>query len=449
MKRDTQMTIWRTYQSYIVSIALVLALFCVSSYQLFTYQARPVSVVSDNAKIDQAKTSTSFRYTAQFNKTLSNPRFEAFQELYRVSDSIAIPGLDSTDVLGRNCKDMVPQGICFTDKYVLISAYDHGNSARVGKYNSVIYVLSNRKGKQTYLTTIVLPDVNHVGGLTFDGKYVWIAKSTTKKCSAIDKRVLDQAVASGQNSFALAEYTKTVSCEMNASFITYYDGMLWVGSFVSRKNGVGTLQSYEIHGRGDTLKLVKSESLAIPSYANGAQFVSFAGKTCLAVMTSYSRYMNSEAMIYEVYRGHDGSLMKRKLSKIELPPLGEEFASDGKNIYAIFESGATEYSAPKYERCNYVVDRVCAFSIADFFASAKEGEAFQKLSASQLDVYERLICDALCPEEDDFTKYIQMCKLKSSLPKKAALLQICRYPDFYFASYYKWIRPWIPPARTG
>ena len=443
------MRIWKTYKAYMVSIVLVLALFCVCTNKLIVQYYSPIAMVKSDLPVEGAMTSTSFRYTAQFNKTLSNKRYARFQEMFRAQESTAMPGLACTDILGQNCADMVPQGICVAGEYMLISAYDHGNRDRAGRYRSVIYVLSNKKPQQRkYLTTIVLPDVNHVGGLAYDGRYVWVAKSTTKCCSAIDKRIIEKAVASGQNSYELTAYTATVDCGMTASFLTCYDNMLWVGDFVSRKNGVGSLVGFDISGRGADLRLQKKEALAIPHYANGAQFVRYAGKNCLAVVTSYSRYADSKVNIYEVYKGHDNATKKRKVADFAMPPMAEELVSDGKLIYAIFESGATEYSAPKYERCNNLVDRICAFSVSDFFADVKEGVAIRRTSDSH--VPDLVIqCEALCPRENDFTRFVEYQQLKSSSPKKAALLSIYKYPDFYFASYYKYFPPWIQLERTG
>ena len=96
-----------------------------------------------------------------------------------------IPGLTNTNVLGTNCKTMVPQGMCKMNDLVLISAYDSE-----GKANSVIYVLNS----DGLLATMVLPFRSHVGGLIYDGTNVWIVNGETdykdnKTVSSDKKRV--------------------------------------------------------------------------------------------------------------------------------------------------------------------------------------------------------------------------------------------------------------------
>ena len=133
------------------------------------------------------ETSIQFRYPEAFQKTLS--RYPVFAKLYCEEDSPAVPGLAYTELEEYGCNQMVPQGICIAGEYMLISAYDNGPRAgliRDESYvpqNSVIYILSCGRGE--FLTTLILPDVNHVGGLAFDGSRVWIAKSSTGTVSVI------------------------------------------------------------------------------------------------------------------------------------------------------------------------------------------------------------------------------------------------------------------------
>ena len=88
--------------------------------------------------------------------------------MYEPEQGCAVPGLEGTNLLGSNCTGMVPQGLCFCEDYILVSAYDCGRDGR--RQRSVIYVMAQREaGERECLTTLVLPDVNHVGGLAYDG----------------------------------------------------------------------------------------------------------------------------------------------------------------------------------------------------------------------------------------------------------------------------------------
>jgi len=183
----------------------------------------------------QNVTSTGYRYNEEFEKTLN--RYRTFQSLYKEEYSTAIPGLAATDVMGSISTQMVPQGICIAEDYMLVTAYDNTGA------NSVIYVLSNENPTNRQLmTTIVLPDANHVGGITYDGKRVWIAKSTTRKCSVIDYDIIKKAAESEENSYYLDDYTQNVECGAVASFITYHDNRIWVGTYSNRSSGKGNFK---------------------------------------------------------------------------------------------------------------------------------------------------------------------------------------------------------------
>ena len=99
-----------------------------------------------------AITSMEFRYDKRFQKTLSHYRF--FGNLYQADDSTPVPGLQSTDILGEECSQMVPQGICIAGDYMIVTAYDSGyfykdeTGKSCRKINpSVLYVLSNQNPK--------------------------------------------------------------------------------------------------------------------------------------------------------------------------------------------------------------------------------------------------------------------------------------------------------------
>lgn len=308
----------------------------------------------------QNATSTDYRYSEEFEKTLN--RYRNFRSLYNEEYSSAIPGLAATDVMGNISTQMVPQGICIAKDYMLVTAYDNAGT------NSVIYVLDNQNPKERkLLTTIVLPDVNHVGGIAYDGTRVWIAKSTTRKCSVIDYEIIQKAAESTQSSYLLKEYTQNVDCGAVASFITYHDDRIWVGTYSNRDSGMGTLRSYDII-EGRELKLVKREQIMVPGFANGVSFMEKDGKTYMAVSTSKGRYYHSEIYFYQVAKDicSDRNLYYN-YGSINFPPMAEELICDGENTYFLFESSATCYSMKRYTSCSYPVDRICALSTAKLF----------------------------------------------------------------------------------
>lgn len=115
-------------------------------------------------------TSTEYRYNDKFVKTVD--RYGQFDYLLQEEDGIAVPGLTYTNLGDFYSSSMVPQGLCMANDYILVTAYDSKKEA-----NSVIYVIANtmmRRGE--YLTTIVLPDKNHVGELLLMEKMCGLQK---------------------------------------------------------------------------------------------------------------------------------------------------------------------------------------------------------------------------------------------------------------------------------
>ncbi|NBH13814.1 hypothetical protein D3Z36_06375 [Lachnospiraceae bacterium] len=338
-------------------------------------------------------TSTRFRYEKKFQNTLN--RYRQFASFYNRKASTAVPGLEVTDVLGEACSQMVPQGICVTGDYMLVTAYDNG-----GKYgktrkgyqvsNSVLYVLSNEDpGNRRLLTTIVLPDINHVGGVTFDGRNVWIAKSTTRTCSVISYDVIKHAANLKQGSYELKKYDQTVACGSVASFITYHDNKLWVGTYSDRRERKGSLRSFCIlekeTEKGREYRLEQQEEIVIPQFANGVAFLETTEKTYMAVTTSRGRYFDSKIYFYDVFKDPvTGKKLYYQYNSCKFPPMAEELAVDGENTYFLFESSATCYSTRIYQRCSNPVDRICALSTLELFGQ-NHGEGYHS-GASKLPV---------------------------------------------------------------
>ncbi|MGN0448747.1 MAG: dockerin type I domain-containing protein [Ruminococcus sp.] len=329
-------------------------------------------------------TSTGYRYSDEFSKTLSN-----YADLSRISRKgvAPVPGLECTNVSGSACDCMTPQGICVTEDYILITAYcrienykkeleenlsegdnkiKSENESEHERHNSVIYVLSKTTGN--YITTIVLPDKNHVGGIAYDGKYVWIAKSEDNEFSAIEISAITNIIAENTDSNTISYYT-SVSCGCKASFVIFFDKRLWVGVCNKSEEGDGVLQGFTISGdTKDTLALSPSKELAIPSNANGAAFTQIDGKTCLAVNASYGRNNDTVTHLYTVDLNPESDIsVYTDYGEYVLPPMAEEICIDGNNVYTIFESASTAYSQVDGKKCNNIVDRVCIGDITDWF----------------------------------------------------------------------------------
>jgi len=196
------------------------------SYAAFEFGG---TVIED--RVSHNRTSTNYRFPDRFQNALA--RYEDFEKMYHYEYSTAIPGLEYTSIGNSYSMQMIPQGICIAGQYMLITAYDYEKEK-----NSVIYVLSNQdESRRELLTTIVLPDKNHVGGIAFDGERIWLAKSATGYCSTILYEDIEIAVLSGQESYFLKDYQENVYCDIRVSFVSYYKERLWVGTYSEGNQG--------------------------------------------------------------------------------------------------------------------------------------------------------------------------------------------------------------------
>lgn len=260
-----------------------------------------------------------------------------------------IPGLKNTNVLGKNCTSMVPQGICRMDEYILISAYDYDK-----KCNSVIYVLL---ADSTYLcATLVYPSKSHVGGMAYDGSYLYVCNSTQKTVSVFEKAYLLDAVrASTQNnlnSVALLKY-RDLAVKTTASYCTYFDGRLWAGVFNAK--GTDDIFGYSINkcADGSYPSLTADRYIQAPRFTQGIAFAEGKGDY-LVVSCSWGKG-DSSLRCYKlqdyrkeksVYSEGIWQIKKGDAYKIIAMPNRAEQVSICKNkMYLAFESGAKAYSS--------------------------------------------------------------------------------------------------------
>lgn len=350
--------------SFIVALCIFISSFCIVAFA------------------EQRKTTSKLRYLQEYMNTEFN-----YPTIHRINASgmFAVPGLEYTNLNGKGCTTMVPQGLCVAKDYILISAYDgldlyksnlkekigvdingllYNNESNHALHRSVIYVLSKKDKK--YLTTLVLPDVNHAGGIAFDGEYVWVAKGGDRKVSTIKYSTITNAVKSGKDSVSI-KYNQSISCGTTASMVTYYNNRLWVGVF--NQNANGSLKGFDIYKNDNgRFYLFPYRTITLPPKANGVALATMNGKTQLVVNTSYGRNSASVAYFYTLDISKDSSLADYTTHPtLKLPPMAEEICIDGSTVYSIFESGSTTYSGVCDNRAKNIVDRVCMSSLSKFF----------------------------------------------------------------------------------
>lgn len=310
-----------------------------------------VSVPAFMALAAEEKTSFEFSFDSEY--TAAKVTFADFRSLVNEQKTnIPIPGVKKTVFPGGEIsEDMVPQGICVARKYVLVTAYDHE-----GVHNSVLYIISiENRNSPELVSTMVLPDKNHVGGVTFDGEYVWLAKSTSKKLSAIKFDTIENAANSKNGSYVLNEYYKNVSCDTTASFVTYYNGVIWVGLFDEANDG--TLYGYNLVKNGEDFSLSQKYILPVPRQTQGAAFTERDGKLYLMTSSSYGVFIPSKLCLFEVALGSDVTKVTQ-VKQFEFPPMAEEIEFYNGSLFVMFESAAKEYSTGS-GKALMPIDRIC------------------------------------------------------------------------------------------
>ncbi len=299
-----------------------------------------------------AATSTQAKYFAdkkEFMNSTAYTKIDTFKNSVNYSKSYVIPGLIETNVGGFISKSMCPQGVCFAKNYLLVTAYDLKDEEM-----SVVYVMD--KTSKKLLTTLVLPTTAHVGGICYDGTYLWL--TTGSKASALKMTDVQYAVKSGQ-AYYNVEFFEVCKLGISASYITYFDDKLWVGTYNELQNTY--MYSYEIDDFDTSLALTKVDTVKMPTRVQG---VSFTEDGYLILSRSCQLYQGLRGYMrrIEVYQpdleNEDGGTISigSAMNCIYTPSMNEGIALKGSYLYVLFESGA-------FPDASYKMDRICAIKL--------------------------------------------------------------------------------------
>lgn len=294
-----------------------------------------------------SKTAKKYKTKSSFTSSPAYKKFTNMKNKMKYAKSFAIPGMKNANVGGFACTTMVPQAICYAGNYLLISAYDSK-----GVDYSVVYVVS--KAAKSYITTIVLPSKAKVGGMAYDGTNIWISKGTSVACFPYS--FVTDTVASGAAYKSLPAYTSQCKVATTASYIGYYDGILWVGP---NKASATRMYGYSISDKASVPALTEKYSMAMPSRTQG---IVFRKSGTMIITRSYRASTTKSGYISQIrtYKpsyanvSAAGKIKKNKaVAKNAMPPQVEGVAIYGSYTYTLFSSSASA-------SCKYPVDRVIA-----------------------------------------------------------------------------------------
>ena len=246
----------------------------------------------------------------------------------------------------------VPQGLAMDDNYVYISSYDGikaylsdlgKSNKQIEVHNSVIYVLRLNDELRKY-KTIVLPDTNHVGGLTCLNGQLWISldtgNSSGQKLVYLNTQTIhDQLNWDNDDEYKVVHYdgVNKINGVTSASFVTSFNDDLYVGTFNSSSNSV--IKGFH-PGSEDAFV-----SYSVIKKAQGAAFMTVDDITYLMVSSSYGRKNSSGLYAYSVTNAGQSDSKISAVSSIVLPGMSEGIVEKDGTLYVLFESGSHRYNA--------------------------------------------------------------------------------------------------------
>lgn len=322
------------------------------SYNGTEYMSQPSNEVSatttgtSRTSVEPAvyKTNKKLKKSALFKK------YKEFASRITINKNVIVPGIKSTNVYGFESNNMILQSVCFAEGYMLISAYDGK-----GEERSVVYVIKRSTGQ--YITTLVLPDSYHVGGIAYDGNNIWVSTGTSVSCFPYSS--VEQAAISGTDAVFVSYYGKYPTA-VQASFISYYNDILWVGEHKETKSA--KMHGYQINNKSSQPSLTHKYVMGIPSRT---QDVEFTGKKTIIIsrsnqVSASNKYYISRMERYKLDWSQKslGKVKRKKCTgKLTMPPMMEGIALRGKYLYVSFESA-------HISSCPYKMDRICAIKLS-------------------------------------------------------------------------------------
>ena len=226
----------------------------------------------------------------------------------------------SEDEIERNMEnEEYPQGLCITNDFVIISSYS-GIRGDMGKMK----VFDKDKGE--LLLVLGMDENSHLGGLTFDGRYIWVCNSSKMSIERISYAFIREMVNINRGKMIDARNLVDIYRVKNIpSCVTYYDGQLWVAthSIWTKATMVG------YHFNEEKNRLNALVSFWVPPKVQGVAF-SEEGEVYLS--TSYGRrkssYMKKYESIYAMTNDVDNYV-----ELVELPPCSEGIVCRENKIY--------------------------------------------------------------------------------------------------------------------
>ncbi len=278
---------------------------------------------------------------------------------YSFLDAMHIPGMPGTKVSDLEnhfiySLAQCPQGLCVTDDFFLITSY----SSEKGCLGEMM-VFDQVTGE--YLVTLGMDEKSHLGGITFDGKNVWVCNSNENSLERISYDFVKlMAIENRGKTVDCSEVVDSYEIETTPSCLTFQNDRIWTATFHSLKNGEAVAYHYDYNED----KLVKLSSYELPNKVQGIAFDSD-GRVYLSC--SYGRKNSSFLKIYEDIYSLSADPSNPAL-QIEMPPCSEEIVLFDGCLYMVFESAGEKYleGTDGKGRAISPIDKILMLNVVDF-----------------------------------------------------------------------------------
>ena len=260
-------------------------------------------------------------------KVILHPEYKYLAE--NNEDSFTMPGLYEPD-LPEKFDDMVVQGFTKAGNVLAVSAY-----SKSGEYDSILYVM-DLNGK--LLKTVDLRFKAHTGGIAYDEEHdlLWVT-GPEGKVYAITWSDVMADVYDGEIQVEFDAGLLNHGGAKVASFLTIFEGQLFVGSYFD--GGNGTLNRYSL---ADVKNPELVSSAVIPQRIQGVTFKREAG-TDNGFMFLSQGYQTEDSCLLKFRYDEETEEYAEPLESHVLPEGAEQIQMSGRGMYLLFESAVRPY----------------------------------------------------------------------------------------------------------
>lgn len=259
-------------------------------------------------------------------KVLIHPEYSYLIEHFE--SSFTMPGLYEQN-LPEKCQNMVVQGLTKVGNYIVISAYSKGEE------DSILYLM-NTSGK--LLNIVDLKFRAHTGGIGYDENHnlLWVT-GPDGLVYALDWNTVLNGSYNGEIQVTVDAGLVNHNGGKVASFLTYYQNCLYVGSYVDGANG--RLKKYDLT---DAQNPVLVSEVEIPQRIQGITFEEDVTKGVRYMYLSQG-YQTEDAYLYKFVYDDAITVYDSPLEVNTMPEGIEQILCTGNGMYVLFESAVRPY----------------------------------------------------------------------------------------------------------